>query len=496
MASLGGLASLVGLPSTASNGQMMIGILQGDTVVDAIIDKFKLMEEYEQEIRLRARTATLKNLEVNEDTKSGLISVAFLNEDPQRAADIANAFVEELRKKVRDLAFKDAQQKREFFESQLLQAQQELNTAEAEMINYQQSSGVIELGSQTGALLASINSLRNRIAAKNVEISTLSSYARKDNPRLKLLQSELDAMTKELRSLEEQQSRQGRGSNSDLLDDDKERVLGGRTLSFRIMPFTFSEYYNYRTELNNGVSRNADDEFVNYMRWGGFPLIFGEKDDNNRQVMLESIFDSIVLRDIVTKLKLKNSYQLERVLDYVIASTGSYISGRSIAEKLDEEKTDSASLPKILEYLHGIEKSCIIDVVPRFDVIGLKVLEFNNKSYTCDPAFINYKKSLISDLYGSIFETIVYNELIARGYTVRTGSVYGKEIDFVAMKKQTEKIYIQVAYEITDHNREREFGNFSKIQDNYPKYVISRDKIPLSQNGIIHRNIVDFLLDS
>ena len=286
------------------------------------------------------------------------------------------------------------------------------------------------------------------------------------------------------------------GSNSDLLGDDKERVLGGRTLSFRIMPFTFSEYYNYRTELNNGVSRNADEEFVNYMRWGGFPLIFGENDDNNRQVMLESIFDSIVLRDIVTKLKLKNSYQLERVLDYVIASTGSYISGRSIAEKLDEEKTDSASLPKILEYLHGIEKSCIIDVVPRFDVIRLKVLEFNNKSYTCDPAFINYKKSLISDLYGSIFETIVYNELIARGYTVRTGSVYGKEIDFVAMKKQTEKIYIQVAYEITDRNREREFGNFSKIQDNYPKYVISRDKIPLSQNGIIHRNIVDFLLDS
>ncbi|MBQ7543425.1 MAG: hypothetical protein IJT02_00620 [Synergistaceae bacterium] len=217
MAQLGGLAGLVGLPSTATNGQMMIGILQGDTVVDAIIDKFNLMEEYEQEIRLHARTATLKNLEVNEDTKSGIISVAFLNKDPQRASDIANAFVYELQKKVQDLSVKDAQQKREFFENQLLQAQQELNTAEADMMKYQQDSGVIELGSQTGAILASINSLRNRIAAKNVEISTLSSYARKDNPRLKLLQSELEAMTKELRSLEEQQSRQGRSSNSDLL---------------------------------------------------------------------------------------------------------------------------------------------------------------------------------------------------------------------------------------------------------------------------------------
>lgn len=285
------------------------------------------------------------------------------------------------------------------------------------------------------------------------------------------------------------------GSNSDLLACDKERVLGGRTLSFRIMPFTFSEYYNYRTELNNGVPLNAENEFSRYMRWGGFPLIFSVNEDDNRQIMLESIFDSIVLRDIVTKLKLKNSYQLERVLDYVIASTGSYISGRSIAERLAADKADAGTLPKILEYLHGIEQSCIVDVVPRFDVIGLKVLEFNNKSYTCDPAFINYKKSLISDLYGSIYETIVYNELIARGYTVRTGSVYGKEIDFVATRKQTEKIYIQVAYEITDCNREREFGNFSSIKDNYPKIVISRDKIPLSENGIIHRNIIDFLLD-
>ena len=285
------------------------------------------------------------------------------------------------------------------------------------------------------------------------------------------------------------------GSNSDLLSFDKDRVLGGRTLSFRVMPFTFSEYFNYQTELNNGIHLNSDAEFAKYMRWGGFPLIFGEKDDDNRQVMLESIFDSIVLRDIVTKLKLKNSYHLERVLDYVIASTGSYISGRSIAEKLEKDNSDFSSLPKVLEYLHCIEQSCIVDVVPRFDIIGLKVLEFNNKSYTCDPAFINYKKALVSDLYGSIFETIVYNELIARGYTVRTGSVYGKEIDFVATKKQTDRIYIQVAYEITDSNREREFGNFSSIKDNYPKYVISRDKVSLSQSGIIHRNIIDFLLD-
>ena len=153
-------------------------------------------------------------------------------------------------------------------------------------------------------------------------------------------------------------------------------------------------------------------------------------------------------------------------------------------------------MPKVLEYLHGIEQSCIVNIVPRFDVIGLKVLEFNNKSYTCDPSFVNLKKTLVSDLYGAIYETIVYNELIFRGYTVRTGSVYGKEIDFVATRRQDEKLYIQVAYEITDGNREREFGNFAAIRDNYPKMVISRDRIPLSDNGIIHRNIIDFLLEA
>ena len=138
------------------------------------------------------------------------------------------------------------------------------------------------------------------------------------------------------------------GSNSDLLADDKERILGGRTLNFRIMPFSFSEYYFYRTELNRHAGCDEEKEFANYMRWGGFPLIFMEEDDDRRQIMLESIFDSIVLRDIVSRLKLKKSYPLERILDYVIASTGNYISGRSITAKFTSGQSGSASLPKHL----------------------------------------------------------------------------------------------------------------------------------------------------
>ena len=283
------------------------------------------------------------------------------------------------------------------------------------------------------------------------------------------------------------------GSNSDLLSDDIESVLGGRTLSFRIMPFSFSEFHLYRTELNKGVSNDAERDFAEYLRWGGFPLIFMEHDEENKEVILESIYDSIVLRDIVRRLKLKNSYHLEHILDYVIASTGNYISGRNIHEHLQKDGS-RLSLPKVLEYIKAIEQSCLASIVPRFDIIGLNILQFNNKSYTCDPAFINHKKSLVTDLYGSLYETVVYNELIAHGYTVRTGSVYGKEIDFVATKGADRRLYIQVAYEITEKNHLREFGNLALIKDNYPKFVLSRDTIPMSSDGIVHQNIVDFLL--
>ena len=209
-----GIADLIGLPSNGSNGQMIIALLQGNSVVDAIIDKFNIMQELSTDLRTAARGTVLANLETKEDVRSGMLSIAYIDEDPQKAADIANSFVDELQRRLRELSVADAQQRMRFFESQLMQAQQELNTAEAEMITYQQSRGVIAFESQTGALLASINSLRNRIAAKNVEISTLSSYARRDNPRLRLAQSELDAMTKELRKLEEEQKRADRWGGS------------------------------------------------------------------------------------------------------------------------------------------------------------------------------------------------------------------------------------------------------------------------------------------
>lgn len=221
MSQLGGFADLMGFASSSSASQMIIGVLKSNSVVDAVIQKFGLDEYYEQEIRFHLRRTVLGNLEALEDRDSGVLTIAYLDEDPKRAADIANEFVAQLQAKMRDMSNKDAIERREFFENQLRQAEQQLHDAEQDMMKYQQNSGVLSLGSQTASLLGSIASLRNQIAAKNVEISSLASYAREDNPRLKLARSQLDAMTKELHRLEEEQKRterrQGRVLSGDIL---------------------------------------------------------------------------------------------------------------------------------------------------------------------------------------------------------------------------------------------------------------------------------------
>ena len=248
-ARLGGLADFVGLPTGASTGQLMIGILNSNSVVDAIIDKFNLMEVYSSDKRLSVRDAVLGGLQTDENRNSGIITIAYVHTEPQMAADIANAFVSELQHKLQEISIADAQQRRNFFESQLLQAQQELNQAEDNMINYQQKSGVVVFESQAQSLLASIASLKNQIAAKNVEISSMKSYARQDNPRLKLAQSQLEAMNKELLRLEAEQKR------SDMEQRNRRLISGDSLSSMGQIPELGIEYQRYVRALQFATAK-------------------------------------------------------------------------------------------------------------------------------------------------------------------------------------------------------------------------------------------------
>lgn len=281
------------------------------------------------------------------------------------------------------------------------------------------------------------------------------------------------------------------GSNSKLLSGELATHLSGRTISFRIMPFNFSEFCEFRKE--NNTDKTYDELLDEYIKWGGFPIVCKENDESSKEVLLSNIYDSVVLKDIIMRNKIASPIMLEKVMEYVVANSSITLSGNNISNALNE-KEQVISTPKVYDYLRYMEEACICDKVSRYDIRGKKVLAYEEKTYVCDLGFFRLKKNRVKDEYNYIVETICYNELISRGYKVYIGKTYKGEVDFIAEKGQ-EKFYVQAAYLLSDEQViEREFGAYRNIEDNYPKYVVSMDHIQLSMDGIIHKNLIDFLL--
>ena len=282
------------------------------------------------------------------------------------------------------------------------------------------------------------------------------------------------------------------GSNSKLLSGELATHLSGRTISFHVMPFTFSEFCEFNLEKN--ADKNYDDLLLEYMKWGGMPLVCKEDDEISKDVVLSNIYDSVVLKDIVMRNDIRSSNVLDKVLEYLVANSSTTISGNAISAFLSNDG-HKVSAPKVYDYIKYIVDACICNKVSRYDIRGRKILSFEEKIYVCDMGFFHIKKNRVKDEYNYIIETICYNELIARGYKVYIGKTYKGEVDFIAQKGE-EKFYLQATYLLSDDNViSREFGAYKYIEDNYPKYVISMDKLNFSRDGIIHMNLVDFLLN-
>jgi len=279
------------------------------------------------------------------------------------------------------------------------------------------------------------------------------------------------------------------GSNSRLLSGELATHLSGRTVSFRILPFNFKEFCQF-----HGDRSDYDQLLAEYMKWGGFPLVCKEKEERSKEILLSNIYDSVVLKDIVMRNKVTSPQALERVLDYLVGNSSVTVSGNKISEAISD-KHQKVSAPTVYDYIKYVEEACICDKIPRYDIRGKKQLAFEEKVYVCDLGFFYLKKHRVKDEYNYIVETICYNELITRGYKVYVGKTYRGGVDFIAQRGQ-EKIYVQAAYYLADESVvEREVGAYRVIEDNYPKYVVSMDKVPLSRDGIIHKNLIDFLLE-
>ncbi|MFM1524241.1 MULTISPECIES: ATP-binding protein [Helcococcus] len=281
------------------------------------------------------------------------------------------------------------------------------------------------------------------------------------------------------------------GSNSSLLSGDLSSLLAGRYVEFEIKPFVFSEF----KELYSNLGYEKYELFDKFIQFGGMPFLkyFDLQEDPSFKY-LKDVYNTVIVKDVLEYNKVRDVDLFKRILNYAIDNLGQTFSALSIKKYLKNELR-TVSIDTILNYLEFCVQAFILNKVQRYDYVGKKILKVEEKYYLNDHGFreaiglSNFKN------IERVLENIVYNELIFRGYEVKIGKVNNFEIDFIA-KRNKEIKYFQVSYLLeSESTRDREFGVYNLIQDNYPKYVLSMDNKDFSQNGIIHKNIVEFLLD-
>ena len=282
------------------------------------------------------------------------------------------------------------------------------------------------------------------------------------------------------------------GSNSDLLSGELATHIAGRYVSFKIYPFTFDEVCEFKG-IKNKDKYELEKTFDDYIIWGGMPQRFSMDGELQVKTYLSDVYNSIVIKDIVERFKIKDLDLFNKILTFIITTPSQTFSAESLSNYLVSENIEVSKMT-IYNYLEYMCRAMLINKADRYDVRGKRILNGKYKYYLTDLGLGQVTNNERKKQMGAYLENIVYNELISRGYDVKVGTLENGEIDFIATKFD-EKEYYQVTYYLNDETIDREFGVYNNIQDNYPKYVISCDTFDFSQNGIIHKNIIDFLLN-
>lgn len=282
------------------------------------------------------------------------------------------------------------------------------------------------------------------------------------------------------------------GSNSKLLSGKMATLLVGRCVEFKIFPFSFAEAYEYITLLGRECS--VDDFMIDYINWGGFPLRFSFVNTKDIKIYLEQTYKGIVDSDVIVDKSKFNRQSFDKVSSYIMANAGKEFSSKNIDNYFKSVNLESLDKKTIYRYLEKMETACLIERVKRFNIVGKQSMTYIEKQYAVDTGFRMINTNLVNFEDAFFLENIIYNELKSRDYVVFTGRTYKGEVDFVVINGQ-KKCFIQVAYNLySKETIEREFGAYKQIDDASPKYVFSLDKFDFSRDGIIHLNIVDFLL--
>ena len=282
------------------------------------------------------------------------------------------------------------------------------------------------------------------------------------------------------------------GSNAKLLSGELATYLGGRYVEFVIYPFSFSEFLELYLPIFPQSS--IQQCFQKYLVTGGMPYLSNlQYADEPSHQYLTDLFNSVMLKDIVKRNKVRDVDLLERILAFVTANVGTTFSATSLSKFLKSEHRTVAP-ETILNYIKYCCDAYLFYQVKRQDLQGKQLLATNEKYYIADHGIREAVFGGNMRDINLILENIVFMELLRRDYSVTVGKTGKKEVDFVC-DKRGERIYIQVAYLLaSEETIHREFDVYDSIRDHYPKYVVSLDEFDMSRNGIRHRNIRDFLL--
>ena len=281
------------------------------------------------------------------------------------------------------------------------------------------------------------------------------------------------------------------GSNSTLISGDLATLLSGRYTTFEIYPFTFDEF----TQAFKDTQLSNETLFDTYARIGGMPFLrYFNLEETPCFKYLSDVYNTVLVKDVLQYNNIRDVDIFNRILSYVLENIGHTFSANSIKNYFKNEKR-TVSIDTVLNYLEYCKNAFIIKKVPRYDMAGKKILKVDEKYYVTDHGFRQAQGFSNTKDIERTLENIVFVELASRGYEVKIGKLKDREIDFIA-QKNNRLSYYQVAYMLSDEQtREREFGIYKTIEDNFPKYVLSLDRFDFSRDGIIHKNIIDFLLE-
>jgi len=281
------------------------------------------------------------------------------------------------------------------------------------------------------------------------------------------------------------------GSNSKMLSGELATLIAGRYVEVRIHPLTYSEFLEFHN------LPDSDESLMTYLTYGGLPGLRKVGLDSDEQVWayLTSVFNTIMLKDIIERHDIRNIPFLNNLIAFYADTTGKLTSANSIAKYM-KSQYENVSANLVLLYRGFYAEAYLLDIVPRYDIHGKKIFESNEKVYWNDLGLRNLKAEGGMDSYiEKVIENAIYKHLRFLGYDVKVGVLKAGEVDFVC-SKPGKTVYIQASYIIAEEpTRKREFGTLEKIRDNHPKYVISATPLLTTrdENGITHLSLRKFL---